>query len=404
MQKIGLFGGTFNPVHQGHVALAEHYTKALGLDKLLVIPTKKPPHKGAPDLAAGTVRLKLCHLAFSKMDKAVVTDIELQRKGKSFTIDTVRKLVGSEKKAEWYLIVGSDMFLTFSQWKQWQELLSLTTLCTAARSLGQLPELYDMRESLSKYGKRPMVFDFPVIDISSTEVRDRLAGKKDCFDCLEAQVYARILTTQLYTQSPPNNQTLIAAYKNLLQTMINPARYSHSLNVAEQAVNLAKHYGENEEKAYIAGLLHDVCKNMPAKQQLQWIKKSDIILDNSLQMQPLVWHGFAGAAYLQIAIGISDKNILNAVCFHTVARGGMSKLEQILYLADLTSKERDYPDVENMRAAAFDSLEIGMQEALVYSVKTLSEKRKPICQYTYQAYNQYIRFAVNPLSTHRLEA
>ena len=123
MDKLGIFGGTFNPIHNGHVSLAKHYIQALGLDELLVIPTKQPPHKSAPDLAPASARLRLCRLAFAGVPEAVVSDMEIVRSGKSYTVDTVAQLRAMYPHAELYLLVGSDMFLTFSQWRQWQRIL-----------------------------------------------------------------------------------------------------------------------------------------------------------------------------------------------------------------------------------------------------------------------------------------
>lgn len=180
-------------------------------------------------------------------------------------------------------------------------------------------------------------------------------------------------------------------YIEVISKMLTPKRFAHSLNVADQAVFLAKRYGEDEEKAYIAGVLHDICKNMPHEEQLQWMEKSAIILDNNLLSQPPVWHGFAGAVYLQQVLKIEDEDILNAVRYHTVAREHMSKLEQIIYLADLTSCERSYPDVDRMREIVTHSLHEGMREALIFAVTNQASKHLPLCMDTCLAYNEYIK-------------
>ena len=159
----------------------------------------------------------------------------------------------------------------------------------------------------------------------------------------------------------------------------------------EIAQELAKRYGEDEQKAYIAGILHDICKNMQPEEQLQWMKKSAIILDENLLEQPPVWHGFAGAEYIRQQLGIEDEDIINAVRYHTVARAGMSRLEQIVYLADLTSSERDYPDVERMRRLSDRSLREGMREALVFAVSNQAQRHAPLCLDTCKAYNEYLR-------------
>ena len=180
-------------------------------------------------------------------------------------------------------------------------------------------------------------------------------------------------------------------YVQTIRELLHNKRFDHSLNVAQRAVELAKRYGEDEQKAYIAGILHDICKNMQPEEQLQWMKKSAIILDENLLEQPPVWHGFAGAEYIRQQLGIEDEDIINAVRYHTVARAGMSRLEQIIYLADLTSSERDYPDVERMRRLSDRSLREGMREALVFAVSNQAQRHAPLCLDTCKAYNEYLR-------------
>ena len=389
MERIGVFGGTFNPVHLGHVRLAENYIKALGLQRLLVIPTRTPPHKAAPHLPDGQIRLRLCQLAFADIPQVQVSDMELRRSGKSFTVDTLRQLHQLYPQAELFLLVGSDMFLTFSQWKDWQEILKLATLCTAARNIGELDALNSCAQQLSQYGS-VMVFDFPVLPLSSTQVRQELTAGHDCTSLVGEAVYREILKLGLYQKAGKTEMTR-EDYVEVIRPMLKPKRFEHSLNVARQAVKLAKLYGEDEEKAYVAGILHDICKNMSDKEQLQWMEKSGIIFDDNLLAQPPVWHGFAGAEYLRQVLRIEDEDIINAVRYHTIARAGMSRLEQIIYLADLTSEERNYPDLDRMSKVVLRSLREGMREALVFAVGNQAAKRLPLCMDTCMAYNEYLK-------------
>ena len=176
-------------------------------------------------------------------------------------------------------------------------------------------------------------------------------------------------------------------YVQTIRELLHKKRFDHSLNVAQRAVELAKRYGEDEQKAYIAGILHDICKNMQPEEQLQWMKKSAIILDENLLEQPPVWHGFAGAEYIRQQLGIEDEDIINAVRYHTVARAGMSRLEQIIYLADFISADRHYKDVETMRAKVDEGLEPGMFYALTYTITDLARQGRPIHPDTVDAYN-----------------
>ena len=162
--------------------------------------------------------------------------------------------------------------------------------------------------------------------------------------------------------------------KSVLRSRMNEHRYAHSLNVAERAVFLAKKYGADPEKAEFAGLIHDICKGIPNEEQLAIIKNAGIVLDEDTLKSPALWHSIAGAIYSEHEIGVSDKDVLNAVRYHTSGRGNMSILEKVVYMADLTSAERNYPDAEYTRKLTDYSLD----EGIAYGVRWIAgdlEKR-----------------------------
>lgn len=198
MNKIGIFGGTFNPIHNGHVHLLTHYLKALDLDKILVIPTKFPPHKEAENLVSTEMRLEMCKLAVTGIERVEVSDIELLRSGKSYTIDTIEELSKKNPEALFYLLVGSDMFLEFQKWREWEKILSKVILCTASRHNDELNLLYKIGEKLSFYGKGTRVFDFEALPMSSTQIRERLIKGMDCDSYLPLGVSDYILKNSLY--------------------------------------------------------------------------------------------------------------------------------------------------------------------------------------------------------------
>ena len=156
--------------------------------------------------------------------------------------------------------------------------------------------------------------------------------------------------------------------KSVLKSRMNEHRYAHSLNVAERAVFLAKKYGADPEKAEFAGLIHDICKGIPNEEQLAIIKNAGIELDEDTLKSPALWHSIAGAIYSEHEIGVSDKDVLNAVRYHTSGRGNMSILEKVVYMADLTSAERNYPDAEYTRNLTDYSLD----EGIAYGVRWIA--------------------------------
>lgn len=185
--------------------------------------------------------------------------------------------------------------------------------------------------------------------------------------------------------------TKIEEYKLLLQSRLNDKRYHHSLCVANEAVRLAEKYGANKEKAYIAGLLHDITKNAPAEEHLHIFDSFGIMLNGIEQNAEKLWHAISGAAFVEHLLGITDQEIIDAIRYHTTARGNMTLLDKILYLADFTSEDRDYDDVDTMRNLVEKSMQESLLYALSYSIKDLVSNGKALHLDTINAYNDIVR-------------
>ena len=177
--------------------------------------------------------------------------------------------------------------------------------------------------------------------------------------------------------------------KILLKKRLSKKRYNHSLNVAQAAFELAESCGEDSEKAYVAGLLHDICKEIDPEEQEQMMLKGNMDLSGTELAVKALWHGPAGAYYIKHELHIDDEEIINAVRYHTVGRSGMSRFEEIIYMADLISEERDYKDVDKMRKLAFSDFEKAMYEAVCYSISSIVKKQSYIPDKTMDLYNQY---------------
>ncbi len=177
-------------------------------------------------------------------------------------------------------------------------------------------------------------------------------------------------------------------YKKLLEKRLNPKRYHHSLCVADEALRLAEKYDCDCEKAYLAGLLHDITKNADIQEHLHIFDSFGIMLNDIERNAEKLWHAISGAAYIEYILDIKDKEVLDAVRYHTTARAGMTLLDKILYLADFTSADRDYEDVDVMRRLVDVSLEEALCYALSYSIKDLVKSGKALHLDTINAYNE----------------
>lgn len=383
--RIGIFGGTFNPPHSGHKRLAESMIKAACLDKVLIIPTFTPPHKQGSDLASETHRLNMCRLAFPE-SHFEVSDLEIKRKGKSYTIDTVTELKKQYPDNELFLIIGSDMLLSFHKWYRFEEILRNVTLCVATRENDISCEklLFYAKDVLNLKDNEIIISPIEAFVCSSTDVRNRIKAGENTDSFLTGEVRKYIMDNNIYKDKYTD-------WKRLLKERLVEKRYIHSLNVADSALELAQKYGADKEKAYFAGLVHDIMKNASDEEQLQIMEKGGIILTRTEKENKKLWHAMAGECYLRAEMGITDEDILNAVRYHTTGRAGMSLLEKVVYIADYISAERDYEDVDVMRDL---SLNAGLDEAALYALKysfrSLSEKGKLIHTDSVEYYNELI--------------
>lgn len=186
--RLGIFGGTFNPIHWGHLLLAETARETLALDRVVFIPTSKPPHKSARDLLPGEVRLQLITLAIQGHPAFVASDIELQRPGVSYSIDTVRILHQRLPQAKLFLIVGADMFGV--RWVSWKEIAALCTVVVAHRP--------GARAIRREAGVRwlPM----PQVEIASSDIRARLRNGRSIRYLVPSAVERYLRTHQLYSR------------------------------------------------------------------------------------------------------------------------------------------------------------------------------------------------------------
>lgn len=198
MKSIAVFGGTFNPIHNGHVRIAQSIADLAGFDRVLLIPTNLPPHKQAGDTAAPEHRLEMCRLAAECSPVFEVSDMEIRRAGKSYTVATLEELCSENPDARLSLIIGGDMLLTFRQWFRYGEILRLADLYAAARREGEQRELEDYAETLRKEGGTVRIVPVPVTEVSSTEIRERVSRGLSVDSLVPAAVARYIAEKGLY--------------------------------------------------------------------------------------------------------------------------------------------------------------------------------------------------------------
>lgn len=204
MRKLAVLGGTFNPIHNGHLHLIREFVRRIGADRVLVVPTGTPPHKSPTDLAPAADRLAMCRLA-GRDGLFGVSDMEIRRCGPSYTSDTLRTVHRIHPEAEIYFLMGEDMFLTLKDWHEPEKIFSLATLCAAPRSRSGAADLARYAASLRKMGAKTKIFAIDYLPVSSTLVRRAVRTGRSIAEYVPPQVADYIHTHHLYQYTEESN-------------------------------------------------------------------------------------------------------------------------------------------------------------------------------------------------------
>ena len=386
--KTGIYGGSFNPIHRGHLTAALSAAKQLGLDRLFLIPASVPPHKVlSTDSATAQQRLEMTVLATAEMDcKVEVLDIELKRTGKSYTSDTLRELKAQYPDDEFWLLMGTDMFLSLQTWHEPDVIMSLAAIGAFSRTVEGEDEEFAAQEKFLErtYGARVVTLENPdVIEISSTRVRAALPAG-DGEEYLTAAVYGYILRNGLYGTKADLKNLSENELRCVALSYLKPRRMAHVLGTEEEAVRLARRYGADEQAARTAALLHDCTKKLPIDEQLALCQQYGVKLDEMQTWALKLQHAITGAEVARDVFGVSDA-VYEAIRWHTTGKADMTALEKIIYLADYIEPTRDFPGVEELRKVVYEDLDRGLLLGLQMSVQEMENWGNPVHEDTLHA-------------------
>lgn len=389
--KIGVYGGTFNPPHLGHIAAAKAVYEMLGLDLLLLIPAGIPPHKELPaGSATADQRLEMTRLAGEQLgigNKVRILDLELKREGRSFTADTLAVLKEQYPDDELWLLMGTDMFLTLQTWKSPEKILDLAGIAAFGRTETDSDELFAaQKEHLCKMYPQARIFTLTipdVVEISSTELREKLK-KGEGADFLAPAVYGYILREGLYQTDADLKNLSLEQLRPIALSYLKHKRIPHVLGTEQEAIRLAERYGADVEKARRAALLHDCTKKLEMDAQLDLCEKYGMELDELEQVALKLLHSKTGAAIARDVFGVDDE-IYSAIYYHTTGRANMTLLEKIIYLADYIEPTRDFPDVDVLRKACYEDLDKGLLLGLEMSIEEMQRMGNPVHHATVEA-------------------
>lgn len=373
MKKIGILGGTFDPVHIEHIRLAKSAVEELGLDELLVMPTFIPPHKTRlPALAED--RLKMLELAFSGQEKIKVSDYEIKKQGKSFTYQTVEHFK-EQTGAEIFFIVGGDMLTDFKTWKNPERILNACTLAVFGREDFQ-PDYQKETEYFDKtFSKRFVRLNYVGKIASSTKIRVYSWFNLSLEGLTNQRVIDYVNKKGLYKGDK---------YTEYIAKNLPLKRVVHTAEVVITALKKVKALGLDYDKVKISATLHDCAK------YLDYRTVSGFTLPEGVPKP--VEHAFLGAYIAEKELGVKDQEILDAIRYHTSGKSDMSLLGKLIFVADMVEDGRNYEGVDKLRQL-FNEAEF--EECFIECLKEefvhLMNKKQYIYQETLNAFAFYTK-------------
>jgi nicotinate-nucleotide adenylyltransferase len=368
MLLVGIMGGTFNPIHNGHLIIANEVLNQMNLDKIFFIPVGRPPHKNISEIASAQDRFNMVKLAINDNKKFEALDIEVKRTGFTYTIDTLKTLNKLYGNYKFFFIIGYDTLKELHTWKQIDEIHNYCSFVVVNRN----SEKDDILDLITNYRKKYNLdirfISIPNIDISSSVIRDKLKNQKSIQYYVPSEVEKYIYVNNLYLNKI-NKEEII----NFVKQSLDEKRYRHSINVSKMAVKLAQKYNVDKEKAEIAAILHDNAKNLSLDVTMAYIKDYGITLNEIDKKSPQILHSYVGAHIAKDKFKV-DNDIFNAIYYHTVGRKDMSILEKIIYIADIIEEDRNFDGVEEIRKLSFENLDLAIIKSCDSTIKYLLER------------------------------
>jgi len=374
MERIGIYGGTFNPPHIGHIQAAVQAVTALNLTKLLVIPDRIAPHKEIPSGSpTPQQRLEMVRIAFRDYPKIEVSEMELKRSGISYTYETILSLKEQYPDAQLVLLMGTDMFLSFHTWKNPEIILQNAVLGVFYRGeKGEATAIEAKKAEMEQQGSSVYLVKNQIVNISSTQMR-RLLAFRCAGEFLPEGVLEYIRENRLYDTRSAWKNLPMEQLEQVVISLLNPNRVAHVLGCRDTAVEMAKHWGADETDAARAGILHDITKAIDGPLQLTLCDAYGKILSDFSKRYPKTLHALTGSLVAGRIFG-ENKAVVSAIEHHTTGKADMNLLEKIIYVADYMEPNRNFPGVEKLRELAFTDIDAALKLGLEMTLEHLKRQ------------------------------
>lgn len=385
--KIGILGGTFDPIHNAHIEMALNAKEQFKLDKVWILPSATPPHKDKNKISDIRDRVNMINLAISDYKGIELCDYEVNKDDVTYTADTIVELKKLYPNDKFYFIIGSDSIDSFSSWYKPEVILENANLLVARRDDESAERMEEKIEELEeKYCVMiPSIF-MEEMPESSTLIRK---GEQSIEKCCPKEVALYVKVHKLYDDDV-NEAWSASQIFNDIRDNLSQDRFKHSVGVANTAVEMAKTFNVNPNKAYLAGILHDCAKNLDDIELFTICAENDVNVTQIEQKKPFLLHAKAGVIVAKEKYNITDQEVLDAIRWHTTGRANMNDLEKIIFTADYIEPNREgLPRLEELRMLSKTDLDKLVKEILENMMDHLKEKDDLIDEHTVEAYEFY---------------
>ena len=403
MSRIGILGGSFNPPHKAHRAMAKAAIEQYNLSEVYFMPNAHPPHKPDKAYVSDEHRARMVRLVIESLKdgRFHFSDFEMARGGISYTCETLKRWKKERPEDELFFILGGDSLEAFDKWRKPEKIAKLATVLAAPRAgmrEKELKKLCKKREKQFDGVFLPLKISREMAGISSTEIRDGIrSSDSDSEEVngfgekpsgLTSRTWRYIRLHGLYGCKPLSFNP-VPSEKDLLRCLratLRPKRLRHTLGVADTAEMLGNLYSDGDEtmplRARLAGLLHDCAKYYTDREQIALCDAYGITLTQTERENPSLIHGKLGAYLAQVRYGVKDEEILNAIRVHTVGKPDMTTLEKIIYIADYIEPGRVIPQalhpLEELRSQVAHDLDGTLVSVIENTIAYLKDNGRVI--------------------------
>ncbi|AFG37935.1 nicotinate-nucleotide adenylyltransferase [Spirochaeta africana] len=341
-ESTAVFGGSFDPLHNGHLAIAREAVSRGYCRRVIWIPAARNPHKHSGPQAADELRLQMLRRAVEDLPWSSVSDIEIRRGGRSYTLETIKQLVSEHDLAEPWFLLGEDAMAGLPDWHGYSELVKRCSflVCTRSGDSDAESERLLLEQRLQADGVRLRRIEIDPIDVSSTEIRMRARRGQDIYQLVPAVVADCIVHEALYTGIPEVYPDICARAEQEMSQQ----RFAHSLRVETTAMHLAERHRVPIWPVRLAAIAHDLVREWSPQRLLSYARQFGLAVSDQQLATPVLLHGLCAADLLHREYGILHESVLRAVAHHTLGQRGMDDIGKVLFVADYAEPGRRLPD------------------------------------------------------------